>query len=519
MYRLGVDVGGTNTDAALLDEYLQVIHTVKVPTTKDVESGIFEAIAKVVKESRIERSDIGYAMLGTTHCTNAVVERKRLNKVGVIRIGRPATTSIPPFTDWPKELREKVEVASTIISGGYEFDGRLISELKKEEVVQFCREIKETVESIAISGVFSPVNKEQEQVVAKWAKEELGDIPVSLSHEIGSIGLLERENATILNAALMTTGKMIVIGFAKALKELDIEAEMFFSQNDGTLMNESYALRYPILTMGCGPTNSIRGSAHLSGLRDAMVLDVGGTTSDIGVLSNGFPRQSSLSVNIGGVNTNFRMPDILAIALGGGTRICKTNGSFTIGPDSVGYEITKKAILFGGEELTTSDIVTRLGRAFEGHQEQVDFLSMGFCKQVFAKMTEMLEEAIDQMKTSSKDIPLILSGGGSIIVTDSLKGISNVICPDHYDAANAIGAALGHVSGEIERIYSLDRMRREEAIEDAKRLAAKEAMRAGADESTVSIVSVEDIPLAYLPGNALFIRVKAVGDLVSSLKV
>ncbi|MGE6260033.1 hydantoinase/oxoprolinase N-terminal domain-containing protein [Heyndrickxia sporothermodurans] len=515
MYRLGIDVGGTNTDAAILDEHLQVVHTLKVPTTSNVETGIFEAIVNVVKESKIDRSQIKYAMLGTTHCTNAIVERKRLNKVGMIRIGKPATTSIPPFTDWPEDLRAKVEVASTIISGGYEFDGRIISPLNREEVQQFCQKVKGKAESIAISGVFAPVNKDQEQIVAKWVKEELGDIPVSLSHEIGSIGLLERENATILNAALMTTGKMIVNGFAKALKNLQIEAEMFFSQNDGTLMNEEYALRYPILTMGCGPTNSIRGSAHLSGLQNAMVLDVGGTTSDIGVLSNGFPRQSTLSVNIGGVNTNFRMPDILSIGLGGGTRIRETNEGIKVGPDSVGYEITKKAILFGGDVMTTSDIVTRLGHAFKAHSELVAHLPGDFCQQVYDQMTKMLEDAIDQMKTSTKEIPLILSGGGSIIVSDSLNGVSQVIRPNHYGAANAIGAALGQVSGEMERIYSLNQMNREEAIQDARDLAIEEAIKAGADESTISIVAVEDIPLAYLPGNAVVIRVKAVGDLIS----
>jgi N-methylhydantoinase A/oxoprolinase/acetone carboxylase beta subunit len=128
----------------------------------------------------------------------------------------------------------------------------------------------------------------------------------------------------------------------------------------------------------------------------------------------------------------------------------------------------------------------------------------------------MLEEAIDQMKTSSKEIPLILSGGGSIIVSDSLRGVSEVIRPNHYGAANAIGAALGQVSGEIEKIYSLNQMSREEAIHSARRLATEEAVKAGADNDTIKIVSVEDIPLAYLPGNALFIRVKAVGDLKSA---
>ncbi|EMK1149988.1 hydantoinase/oxoprolinase family protein, partial [Listeria monocytogenes] len=80
-------------------------------------------------------------------------------------------------------------------------------------------------------------------------------------------------------------------------------AEIYLCQNDGTLMSLNYARQFPILTIACGPTNSIRGASYLAGLKDAMVLDVGGTTSDIGVLTDGFPRESSLAVDVGGVRT------------------------------------------------------------------------------------------------------------------------------------------------------------------------------------------------------------------------
>jgi acetylornithine deacetylase/succinyl-diaminopimelate desuccinylase-like protein len=119
---------------------------------------------------------------------------------------------------------------------------------------------------------------------------------------------LERENAAILNAALHTIGQQIVNGFNTALHKLNISAATFFSQNDGTLMNGDYTKHYPIFTIGCGPTNSIRGAYHLSGIKDALVLDVGGTTSDIGALVNSFPRQSAISATVGGVDTNFRTP-------------------------------------------------------------------------------------------------------------------------------------------------------------------------------------------------------------------
>ena len=112
-------------------------------------------------------------------------------------------------------------------------------------------------------------------------------------------------------------------------------------------MSLTYAKQFPILTIACGPTNSIRGASYLAGLKDAVVLDVGGTTSDIGVLVDGFPRESSLAVDVGGVRTNFRMPDIVSIGVGGGSLVREQpDGSVTVGPDSVGYRITQEALVF-----------------------------------------------------------------------------------------------------------------------------------------------------------------------------
>ena len=126
-----------------------------------------------------------------------------------------------------------------------------------------------------------------------------------------------------------------------------------------------YATRYPILTVASGPANSIRGAAFLSGLQNAVIIDVGGTSTDVGILVNGFPRESAIAVEIGGVRTNFRMPDLISIALGGGTRIQTTDG-LRIGPDSVGYRITEEALVFGGETLTLSDVAVADGRAEMG---------------------------------------------------------------------------------------------------------------------------------------------------------
>lgn len=511
-YRIGIDVGGTNTDAVLLDEQLQVVYEVKSPTTADVSSGIYEALRRVVAESGVNPQHVRYAMLGTTHCTNAIVERKRLNRVGTIRIGKPATTAVRPMMGWPEDLRAAVGENWHMVSGGYEYDGRTIVPLDEEEIRSACRSMKGDVETIAISGVFSPANADQEKRVAHIVREELGEsISISVSHEIGSIGLLERENATILNAALIQTAKMVAEGFREALGKNGIEhAGIFFGQNDGTLMSLVYAIRYPILTIACGPTNSIRGAAHLSGRKDGLVVDVGGTTTDIGVLINGFPRQSSLAVDIGGIRTNFRMPDILSVAIGGGTIVRRSGEEIKLGPDSVGYQLRNRALIVGGDTMTATDVAVVMGR-LDWPGAKVAGIDRAFCQQVDAQLVAAVEDAIDRMKTSPTPVPVILVGGGSVLLPDQMKGVSEVIRPKHFGAANAIGAALGQVSGQIEKIYALDEQTREAALADAKAGAIREAIAAGADPQSLEIVHMEDIPLAYLPGNALLIRVKAAG--------
>src|SRR5262249_534261 len=148
-----------------------------------------------------------------------------------------------------------------------------------------------------------------EEEAAALLAAELPRVAISLSHEIGRVGLLERENATVMNACLRELASQIVAAFRAALAALGVKAPVYLSPNDGTLMGVDFAERYPVATFASGPTNSMRGAALLSGLEDCAVVDIGGTTSDVGVLQHGFPREASVSVDIGGVRTNFRMPD------------------------------------------------------------------------------------------------------------------------------------------------------------------------------------------------------------------
>ena len=514
--RLGIDVGGTNTDAVVLDEDDRLLAKGKTPDTDDVITGIERVVSQVVRDAGVEPGEITHAMLGTTQVTNAIIERRGLARVGILRLGAPATKAIRPLAAWPEDLRAGVEGPAEILPGGVEYDGRPISAFDEAAVRRAVREMKEGVEAFAVSSVFSPVRDDDERRAAEIIIEETGEgTAVSISSEIGSIGLLERENATVLNAAVTPVARRVVSAFRGALERLGIEAQLFLSQNDGTLMALDYALRYPILTIACGPTNSIRGAAFLSGMGDAIVVDVGGTSTDVGVLGAGFPRESAVAVEIGGVQTNFRMPDLFSVGLGGGSIVRPDGDSrVRIGPDSVGYAITKEALCFGGSTLTMTDVAVARGMANVGERDRVE-VAQETVEAAYERGVAMFEEAVDRMKTSAEEVPVIAVGGGSILLPEEIPGVSRVHKPDHYEVANAVGAAIAQVSGTIDRVFSLQDRSRDEVMEEARRTAFEEAVRAGADEDSLEVVEVEEVPLAYLPGNAVRIKVKAAGRLRS----
>lgn len=510
--RIGIDVGGTNTDAVLMDG-TTVVASIKTPTTPDVSDGITTGLRSLVADSELDVSTLDAVMIGTTHFTNAVVERRRIQPTACIRLGLPATVCLPPMVDWPDDLRDVVGNHYYLAHGGHEFDGREISPFDPEEVRQHAKAIAaRNVSAIAISSVFSPVNATFEEQAAEIVREVVPEANVTLSSTIGRIGLLERENAAIMNACLRELAKHTVAGFKKALSEMQIAAPFYISQNDGTLMNADFAAAYPVLTFASGPTNSMRGAAFLSGLQNAIVIDVGGTTTDVGVLQKGFPRVAGLAVSIGGVRTNFRMPDTLSIGLGGGSLI--QPDPLRVGPQSVGYELTSKAKIFGGDVLTATDICVAGGHINIGDSSRVAHLDRAVIQQAEETMAHMINVAVDRMKTSAAEVPVIVVGGGSILVQRPVTGASEVVKPEHFAVANAIGAAIAQIGGETDRIFSLAELSRDEALEQAKGEAIDKAVAAGAQPESVEIVEVEEVPLAYLPGNATRIAVKAVGNLM-----
>jgi N-methylhydantoinase A/oxoprolinase/acetone carboxylase beta subunit len=509
---IGVDVGGTNTDAVLV-EGKSVVASHKTPTTADVELGVMRAIRAVLQDGGVPTDSVSCVMIGTTQFTNAFVERRHLVPIGVLRLAAPASTAVPPLYDWPEDLIQVVGREVEIVDGGYEFDGNPMRQLNELQVRDAARRFRDRgIRSVAISCSFALVNPSMEKRAAEIVREEIPDARVSLSAALGRTGLLERENAAAMNASLAEIAPRVLASFHSALTGLGISAPLYVSQNDGTLLTASVVAEHPVLTFASGPTNSMRGAAFLSGLADAVVADIGGTTSDVGCLVSSFPRESTLATDIGGVRTNFRMPDLISIGLGGGSLV-ETAPRLRIGPTSVGFELSRKALVFGGDTLTATDIAVAAGAAVVGDPGRVRNLPANQVKAAQDEIHRMLEEAIDRIKTSREEVPLVLVGGGSVLISRPLKGVSEVRIPRHSAVANAVGAAIAQVGGEVDAFYNYERRDRDDVLREARQLAHERAMAGGARADSVRVVEIEEIPVGYLAGRNFRVRVKAIGDL------
>ncbi len=512
MRRIGIDVGGTNTDAVLIEEG-KVVHAVKAPTSEDVTTGILEALTALGRTGVVGARRIDGVMIGTTHFINAVVQRRHLTKVAALRLGMPASASLPPFCDWPDDLAEIVRGGVWMVEGGHEYDGRPFMPLDVAAIEATARAMKaKGLHAVAISASFSPLDSSHEQQAAAIVARELPGAAITCSSDLGRIGLLERENAGLLNAALADLARDTIAAFEKAIADSGIDAPLFITQNDGTVVEAAQAGRLPVYSFASGATNSMRGGAYLSGLQDAMVVDVGGTTTDVGQLRHGFPREANAVVKVGGVRTLFRMPDLMSIGLGGGSHV--SLDPLSVGPLSVGYRLLKEGIAFGGRQLTTTDIAVASGRLELGDRVKVKHLDAATCARVFAEAQRMIEETVDRMKTEAGNVPLVAVGGGAFLVPDRLEGVSQVVRVPHGDCANAVGAAIAQVSGECDQIFR--DLTRVDAIAKAREIAADRAAAAGADRATLTTIESEDMPLAYLPGNALRVRIRVVGDVAAA---
>ncbi|KAH8595530.1 hypothetical protein B0O99DRAFT_652008 [Bisporella sp. PMI_857] len=514
---IGVDVGGTNTDAVYLhNENVVAFH--KTPTTPDIQSGVETAIDAIITKANIPWDHVDSVKIGTTQFVNAVLEQdsSKLDKVAVIRLCGPYSQGSPPFVGFPKTLRKLMEGYYGYVDGGYQVDGREIMPLDVQKLKDQAAIIKsKNIKSIVVIGIYSPSNPTQEKKARKILSDELGHgFDISCSSAIGRLGFLERENASILNASLRRFARHVIAGLSYAIQKLG-SCKLYITLNDGTLSKASTAAQYPVRCFRSGPTNSARGAALLAKSlttseiddREILVADIGGTTTDIcALLKTGYPRQSAAFVKIAGVRTNFTIPDVLSIALGGGS-IIRAGDQISVGPDSLGARLAIESLAYGGSIMTANDLVHASNTSLVPQEIRISGL---------AEISRALEEAIDIVKTKQGDAKLILVGGGSIIIGDKISGVGDIIRPKYLEVANAVGAAVRAVLSQLSTVIPTEDRTIMQEVEDAKVVAIERCIAAGGDRETVEIVEVDIIPVSYTMNGAADIFVRVVGELVNN---
>ena len=512
---IGIDIGGTNTDAVLIDKNENILKTSKVLTTKNIVDGFKEVIKNLLQNGLLNNIDIKNNIrsifVGTTHATNAILQQKDLYKVGIIRISGN-NPELEPCYSWPKELKEAIYKGHVTVNGGFNCDGREITKFDKNEIIKAAKKlILAGAESIAIVGTFSPINPEQELIALGIIKETISkDFPVTISSQIGGISIIERENATILNSALKKCLTEAFNNLSQVIKEFDINAELYIVQNNGTLIDIKHAIKFPILTISAGPTNSFIGGAKLAKLKNCVVIDIGGTSTDAGIVINNFAQNSLNNSNIAGINLNFRMPDVLSIALGGGSYINKNNNNnnITIGPLSSGHKVFQESSAFSGEYITLTDFAIKRGylNIKDADKDKIK-LNEHEIKNIIALIKEKINYLEKRIKGHNNNINIVLVGGGSQLFESNIFG-SNYIIPKYAHVANAYGAALAEISVQIDKTISLsDRDNiieklQKEAIESTKQKGAKRYLR---------IINQQIIPYSYMPNNMARVIITAAG--------
>lgn len=206
----------------------------------------------------------------------------------------------------------------------------------------------------------------------------------------------------------------------------------------------------------------------------------------------------------------------ISVGLGGGSLVRGSEGSVSIGPDSVGYKISTEAMVFGGSTLTTTDVAVAAGWIAEiGDPTRVSGIDRQTVDATHDRIRVMMERVMDSMKTSSKDIPVYLVGGGAFLVPGDLAGVSKVHRFPHYQCANAVGAAIAQVAGEVDVVLDIANSTMKEAQKEVEQMAIARAEKQGAKRDTITIVESEAIPIAYTAGRCRFFA-KAAGEWVGS---
>lgn len=318
---LGIDTGGTYTDAVIIEySSKMILHKAKALTTKeDLAIGIRNCLQNL---NFTDFKDISLVSLSTTLATNAIVEGRGC-KTGLILIGSRPEGNLP--ADETVLLRGKIDIK-----------GRIMQGLEEKEVLDAIEKFRGKVDAAAISGYASVRNPSHELFIKNKIRDIL-QIPVVCAHELtSSLGFYERTVTAILNASLIPILGELISATKKVLEKKHIKAPIMIVKGDGSLMHESRAKEKPIETILSGPAASIIGGTFLTGQTDAIIVDMGGTTTDVACIEEGAAKIREEGATVGGWLTRVKAADVWTFGIGGDSLLrLNHNGQLEVGPQKV----------------------------------------------------------------------------------------------------------------------------------------------------------------------------------------
>ena len=330
---LGIDTGGTYTDAVLFDNQSgQVVAAAKALTTRhDLAIGIRGAAVAVLDSSGVEPASIALVSLSTTLATNALVEGQG-GRVGLVLIGfDEAAASRAGIVD---ALRGGPCVR---IGGGHDAGGRVCEALDLAALDRAISDVEGSVDAFAVAGMFAVRNPEHENAVRDRLRERTGR-PVTCGHELSSrLDGPRRAMTCVLNARLVPIIQRLLEAADRSFQVLGVSAPVMVVRGDGALVGARVARLKPVETILSGPAASLVGASHLTGERDALVSDIGGTTTDYALLADGRPRIDSGGATVGGFRTMVEAVAMRTVGLGGDSEVRwgndgRTGQGLLIGP-------------------------------------------------------------------------------------------------------------------------------------------------------------------------------------------
>ncbi len=427
---LGIDAGGTYTDAVLFDfQNRKVLARAKSPTTKwKYSEGIMAAVEQLPEEG-LGRVDL--VSLSTTLVTNAIVE-SNLHPVGLLLmpLGREGTEAMS-------------HTPTAVVRGRMNIEGNITEDIDPEEIAETARMMvsRHNVGAFAVSGYGASVNPELELRIKKIIRETTGR-DVCCGHELsGTLNFYVRAHTAVLNAGVIPIMEEFLDEMTSALRDLSINAPQLVVKGDGSVMTGAYASEFPVQTALCGPAASMAGARYLTGLEDALVIDVGGTTSDIGFLENGLVSVCDEGASIGSWRTHVKAVDMQTSGLGGDSAIVFDRQLWHIGPERITPFCALNAQYSLSAPLDRSDVIA-------GNPSQVlQWLSLTGKTPSF-KLTSQETQLMEVLK----DGPMLIKDIGAKLC----QGVWKLIKSERLEKAYCIQRAgltptdIYHLQGKME---------------------------------------------------------------------